>query len=367
MPAILLDSDLLGALLDGPLEQPMWSGFLDLLRRHSGADRAFLWIGPPDQPRGAPLQLHAGPPPPDPLRRALTALSAARDPVPRFTLREERVYALPDLLDPAEPAHQHLASELRDRHDMADLRVLRVTEPGGLRLWLGLSRPRGAFTAANGALLGTLAPLLRRALRGYADSERQKARSQITAQVMARLDFGWIALDGSGQVIEQSAEAEALLRHGAGLRRTRSGRLIAADPQVDRQLSAALRSLADGHGQPRALNVSADPWVSLLLLPARPDPASPTPEAAIIAYIQGDNRSLADRHEQIAELFGLLPSEARLALALSRGLSIAEAAAALGLTVETARNYSKKIYAKTGARGQAELVRFVLTSVLSLA
>ena len=46
------------------------------------------------------------------------------------------------------------------------------------------------------------------------------------------------------------------------------------------------------------------------------------PGAAAVAYIQGDNRSLADRHEQLAELFGLLPSEARFALALSRGQSM---------------------------------------------
>ena len=87
----------------------------------------------------------------------------------------------------------------------------------------------------------------------------------------------------------------------------------------------------------------------------------------MVAYIQGDNRSLADRHEQLAELFGLLPSEARFALALSRGLSIAEAAQSLGITLETARNYSKKVYAKMGARGQADLIRFILTSVLALA
>ena len=80
------------------------------------------------------------------------------------------------------------------------------------------------------------------------------------------------------------------------------------------------------------------------------------PGAAAVAYIQGDSRSLAGRHEQLAELFGLLPSEARFALALARGLSIAEAAESLGLTLETARNYSKKVYAKMGARGQADLI-----------
>ena len=66
-------------------------------------------------------------------------------------------------------------------------------------------------------------------------------------------------------------------------------------------------------------------------------------------------------------MFGLLPSEARLALALSRGLTLTEAAADLGLTIETARNYSKKIYAKTGARGQPDLVRFILAGVLAFA
>jgi len=112
--------------------------------------------------------------------------------------------------------------------------------------------------------------------------------------------------------------------------------------------------------------VSMDPWVDLLIVPAAPDLQSPAASGAAVAYIQGDNRSRSDRHEQIAELFGLLPSEARLALALSNGQSIAEAAQRLGITVETARNYSKKIYAKMGARGQSDLIRFILTSVLAL-
>jgi DNA-binding CsgD family transcriptional regulator len=34
----------------------------------------------------------------------------------------------------------------------------------------------------------------------------------------------------------------------------------------------------------------------------------------------------------------------------------------MGLTLETARNYSKRIYAQLDVRGQAELVRYVLHS-----
>ena len=69
----------------------------------------------------------------------------------------------------------------------------------------------------------------------------------------------------------------------------------------------------------------------------------------------------------MVDLFDLTPAEARLAWSLAQGLSISEAARAHGLTVETARYYSKKIYAKTGARGQVDLVRNILTGVLALA
>lgn len=39
----------------------------------------------------------------------------------------------------------------------------------------------------------------------------------------------------------------------------------------------------------------------------------------------------------------------------------------MGLTLETARNYTKRIYSQLGLRGQGELVRYVLQSGASLA
>ena len=89
-------------------------------------------------------------------------------------------------------------------------------------------------------------------------------------------------------------------------------------------------------------------------------------KVAAIVYVSGDRRSQADRCDQLVDLFGLLPSEARLAWLLAQATSISDAAETLGITVETARNYSKKIYAKTGAKGHADLVRIILTSVLAI-
>jgi len=70
--------------------------------------------------------------------------------------------------------------------------------------------------------------------------------------------------------------------------------------------------------------------------------------------------------ELLTQQFKLTPTEAKLALLLARNLSIAEAAAALDLTVDTARNYSKRLYFKTATRGLSEPVRRVLLSVAIL-
>ena len=69
----------------------------------------------------------------------------------------------------------------------------------------------------------------------------------------------------------------------------------------------------------------------------------------------------------IGSALGLTRSEARIADALARGLSLIEAAALLGISPETARTYSKLIYSKTGTRGQGDLVRLILTSIAALA
>lgn len=360
MNPILDETDLLPALYDGPFEQPMWQTFLDRLRQHTQADWAHISFRPPGHAQNSMIRLFsakasvAAPP---------VSLFGDVDPVSLRDLRDERVYALSELRTPfgrwANRTHN-------DQHPAKDARILFVTEPGGLRAVLELSAQDATFAPADSALLSRMAPHLRRSLRSYAEIERKKASAMLVPQEMGHRNFGWIRLNADATISETSPEAQKLLQHGAGLKRTRSGRLIATNPQTDRGLSAALRAiLSGGSAEVRALNISQDPWVDLLFVPA--PPSSLDSGNAATVYIQGDNRSLSSRQEQLAELFGLLPSEARLAVALARGLTIAEAAQSLGLTIETARNYSKKVYAKTGVRGQADLVRFILTSVLAFA
>jgi DNA-binding CsgD family transcriptional regulator len=290
------------------------------------------------------------------------------DSLPHINCEDGRVYALCEVLDLADPVHCDFFRKILVPRGMMSMRTMRLIEPSGTSTWLSIARESRDFDGNHDAMLRSLAPHLRRALRSYLAIDRARFSASVTADALRRLNCGWVTLDASCNIMEMSVHAEEILRQSSAIARSGANRLMSWRASVSQAVAEAVAGFAqDSSMRPRALHISHDPWVDMLLVPVQiqHQPASARPVA--IAYIQGDHRTSADRHVHIAELFGLTPSESSLALALSRGRSIAEAAVDLGLSVETARSYSKRIYAKTGARGQVDLVRFILASALALA
>lgn len=74
----------------------------------------------------------------------------------------------------------------------------------------------------------------------------------------------------------------------------------------------------------------------------------------IVSPIGSDRR--VPSSELVSKLFGLTPTEARLAVALASGLSLRDCAARQGITIGTARAYLIRIFYKTGTSQQSELV-----------
>jgi DNA-binding CsgD family transcriptional regulator len=357
------DDGLLQALYEGIFETPLWSGFLNRLLAKTGARFTTLIFRPVDEE--TVVALYAGKPPSEEVRK-LFVDGDMRDPFPYRTMRPGRAYSLDELIDQTDPQQQAFYEQAMLSQGLTNMRSIRVTEPGGIDLWLGCSGGR-EIGSATGALLTALAPHLRIALRSFAALERERFRSSITGQAFNRLKMGWLSLDAGCRIIDTTDNVEQLFQWGTLLRRGRYNRLVPASPTIDRKLTALLKDFAANcDSRPQAFNLSKDPWVEMLVTPVQAPAFAGSQTSVAILYISGDRRSQADRCEQLVDLFGLLPSEARLAWMLAQATSISEAAVALGLTVETARNYSKKIYAKTGARGHAELVRIILTSVLAI-
>lgn len=358
------DGGLLAALHEGMFEQPLWHGFLEKLRARTGAAYVSLAFRPIDEERI--VELYAGPAMPLHLDRLFNE-KYVRDPLPYRQMREARVYTMEELLDPADPLQQTYRKALLEKLGVTSMRLVRVAEPSGMDAWLSCAGGREVGPAVS-ALLTALVPHLRIALRNFIAFEREKFRSSVTSEAFGRLNFGWLTLDARCRIVDMTPHLEQLFQRSGVLRRGRYDRLTPASPAIDRELTALVKSFAqDSEGRPRAINLSRDPLMDMLVRPFRDHSLSAQSPPVAIAYISGDRWSQADRCDQLVDLFGLLPSEARLAWAIAQGMSIGQAAKDLGLTLETARNYSKKIYAKTGARGQAELVRIILTSVLAFA
>ncbi|MBL45383.1 MAG: chemotaxis protein CheY [Sphingomonadaceae bacterium] len=330
------ETELLVPLHDGVFEQPLWQTFLARLRGVSGAS-------------GAMLVLQSG----EARERMILSRGECADKVAVLTsdMREGRVYALAELAEDA----------------AGDLRALRLSDGGGLEAWLAILSD-GEFRAEHSSLLAALAPHLRVALKVLSSLEREKARASMSEDAFARMNFGWIAIDARCRIVGLDGQAQRFLQRSGVLRRGPYDRLISSSPAADRALTRFARECSADRGvRPRAINLARDPWIDILVSPVRLPALAGDGEAVAMIYLRGDRSSSADRHEQLVDLFDLTPAEARLAWSLSQGASIAEAARLHGLTLETARYYSKRIYAKTGARGQVDLVRNILTGVLALA
>lgn len=363
-------NDLVLPLVEGLVEEPLWDRFVHRLRLRLDADYASVVFRPIPfgQPQSRVVHLASGAQSPPIVARLYRESLYKQDPLPYFQLAEGRVYALEELLRAGDPAHEAYRRSFFEPSGMNVLRILRFEERGGISAWLTVSRRSGEFAARSGELLAGLVPYLRAALAAHVALEREATKARVAGEAIRRMNFGWLTLDAEGRVLDADPQAEAVLAGSHQLLRARSGRLAARSPDLARQIAHAVRAMAgDAAARPRPLVLSRDPWLDMLLVPAAMPADTAGPAPALIAYLHADAWSSAERSDQLAQLFDLMPHESRLALALSRGMSIAEAAADLGITVESARTYSKRIYAKTGARGQADLVRFIHRSVLAIA
>ncbi|WFL77651.1 helix-turn-helix transcriptional regulator [Altererythrobacter arenosus] len=345
------ETELLVPLHDGVFEQPMWRTFLERLRAVTECELAGLIVRAPEGPPTTMLAVAPGERPP-PVQHLFGRDSRLGE------MREGRVYS-PDELAGLD-APDLLMTE--NRH----LRMVRMHEASGLEAWLLLANGEPVPTSVAN-LMSALVPHLRVALRVLARLERERARASMSAGAVSHIDFGWISIDRQARIVDHDEQADRFMSRSGVLRRGAYDRLTPSSPAIDRQLMELTKEFAaDPQARPRAINLSQDPWIDVLVSPVRVEALSGDSKAVAVVYFRGEESSSADRCQQLVDVFNLTQSEARFAWSIAQGLSIAEAAEKHGLTIETARNYSKKIYSKTGAKGQVDFMRRVLTSVVAL-
>lgn len=167
------------------------------------------------------------------------------------------------------------------------------------------------------------------------------------------------------RVVAANDAMEAFLRAGGPLV-WRAGRLVARDARMQERLEAGVAALltraADGLPVPLWLPPHhGSEGVTLEMVPFTL-PASPfvRAERHVMVLLHRAADVLPHREAWLVQRYRCTASEARLALLLSRGRTLRQAADDMGIQYESARVYLKRVFAKLEVHTQSQLVSFVL-------
>lgn len=175
-----------------------------------------------------------------------------------------------------------------------------------------------------------------------------------------RLAVGVVLLDECNRVVKANQYARRIFEAGDGLT-LRQGRIAAARQGEDNRVQALISGAGSLRAGMLARPGDAKP-LSVIVADAPPaDIAVEMPDRVTrILLVADPERRCAVPAPILAALYGLTQREAMLTGMLLGGGKLTQAAAELGITTGTARNYLKQIFAKTDTASQAELVSLLL-------
>ncbi|WP_255462636.1 LuxR C-terminal-related transcriptional regulator [Granulicella sp. WH15] len=81
---------------------------------------------------------------------------------------------------------------------------------------------------------------------------------------------------------------------------------------------------------------------------------------AALLFLSDPAQLAPSRAETLRALYGLTPTECRIADMLLAGLELRDIAGRMRFTLETTRFHVKRVLAKSGARRQSEFIRLML-------
>ena len=373
---------MLDLIYEGPLEPRPWHSFVEKLRHDTNAVRVSIQLFRPEDAEHD-VRVTASTHPNSKidwrlLRDTYRQVYLASDPIRHFNLAPGQVGTLDDCLGTA------FRDELLVPMGIDHYIRTSFSEPGGMSAWLQMigHKPTASFDKARAAtLLEELLPHLGRALRVYSRILINQGEKAVYQKAISHLAFGTIMLDGKGRVLDSNKIATRMIARNSNIS-IASGKLVVSNSEVNQELQAAIataikvkkQQLGSEHVELVRFRTSCGALIGFLIMPTPSIvlyPGDNTPN--VIVYMCdleqhiGDQRERCESAEQlVAKLFKLTRSEAKLSVMLADGLTMLEAASAMGITEGSARSYSKRIYEKTDIKGQSDLIRLIYRSVALL-
>lgn len=240
---------------------------------------------------------------------------------------------------------------------------LELTETTSAAIAFGRSIRKSDFETAAVETARRLQPHLIRAYKLGRMLAVAPGVSQDLAGTLEATSQAILVVDHDGALRYANAGGERLLRAREGLT-VLNGRLVAQQSDAARRLAELIGAATAETGASGAALSLPRPGrrfpIALRVAPLNVEtaPVFGRPRMALICAtdLELDMRAPED---ELRALFGLTPAEARLAGAVFDGLTLPEAADRFGVSVNTVRFQLARVFDKTGAARQADLVKLM--------
>ena len=237
----------------------------------------------------------------------------------------------------------------------------------GLDVFLGMHRAPGqpAFDTPQIELVERLTGHLQRAVQIWLQTEDLRNRVQLGTQALDAMELGVMAVGVAGRLFHANRRAEAFLRSGDTLKLKADVLTAVADADGRRLQFALTEAGATRRSQSvylvapqssSALGCS----VTIMPLPYGSSLSQVLDRAELLVLVshRGRRRTLTIR--QLEQLFSLTPAEARLAKAVTEGVSLDAYAQSNNVSITTVKSQLRSVFSKTGTHRQAELTQLLV-------
>ncbi len=214
---------------------------------------------------------------------------------------------------------------------------------------------RGSFEEKDVALARLISPHIRRSLAiGELIADRPSAEPTLQGLLDA-LACAALVIDRGGRVLHRNAAGDAELERGS-LLQERRGRVVSPVSSVARLIAGLAEP---GAARGRDVEVDDPPaglrQVTLVRLPGQGGEDGPH-----LLVVRTPAAELKTPLGTAAQLFRLTHAETQVLAVLLEGRSLDEASELLGVSRTTVKSHLDAIFAKSGVRRQADLVRRVM-------
>jgi DNA-binding CsgD family transcriptional regulator/PAS domain-containing protein len=370
-------SALIGDIYDAALDPARWRDVLASVARYIGGASASLFSKTAGRPPGLLVYEYGIEPP---YRRLYLDQYIKLDPAPtaghytrtgaattrRIFSEVGQPIAAVDLISPAGFFETRFYREWAHPQGLVDFVSAVLDNSVASAAMFGVFRHKRDGLTDDGARqrMRLIVPHIRRALLVSRLIATRTFEAETLAVAFDGLSSGVIVVDINADVIYANLAGHELLRAGDMLR-INGGRLAAADMDSDQILREVIAAAADPTS-PQSISDRTLPLVAHdgshsvahvmpLTTRLRAGVCSPTGVVLIVHRVALEKPA----SEAIAKLYRLTPSELRVLLSLVEIGGVPDVAKVLGISEATVRTHVARLFAKTGAARQADLVKIV--------